>query len=114
MFAGINLISIFVPMMVSYLLEADKLASAPKVTRLLHDNALQRLVKIGPQHPAHFRSVMQATPELKTRLEAAVKAQQEATSTTQCSKSQLGKVGASSQPSKPSIKLKTDFSNFTG
>ena len=111
-----HLISIFVPMMVSYLVESDKLSSAPKVARLLHDSALQRLVKIGPQSPAHFRSIMQSRPELKTRLEAAVKTQQEtaASGSGQVKGQGHNKAGMLSQPAKPSIKLKMDFSNFSG
>lgn len=104
-------------MMVSYLLDSEHLNSASKVVRILHDNALQRLIKIGPQYPAHFRSVMQSRPELKARLESAVKAQQEVTSGSGQGqvKGQGHKVtGVATQPAKPSIKLKTDFSNFGG
>lgn len=103
--------------MVSYLLTLDQLKSAPKVIRLLHDNALQRLIKVGAQHPAHFRSVMQSAPDLKSRLESAVKAQQEAglmAAQGSASKGMHSSLNSASQPAKPSIKLKTDFSNFTG
>jgi hypothetical protein len=100
-------------MMVSYLLKPDALPSAPKVLRVLHDSALQRLVKFGAQFPAHFRSVMQSSSELKSRLEAAAKAQQGVAQSQQSGKA----AGLGSAPPtnvKPSIKLKTDFSNFTG
>lgn len=97
-------------MMVSYLLKPEALASAPKVIVVLHDSALQRLMKFGAQFPTHFRSVMQSTPELKSRLEAAVKAEQGAAE----SLHNLKIANATPQNVKPRIQLKTDFSNFTG
>ena len=110
--AGIHMMSMLVPILISFLLEPDKVGSASKPSHALHEYGLQRLMTIGPQYPAHFRNVMQASPELKSRLEAAVKAEQINAKTQ--TKQENQKLSGPSQPAKPSIKLKTDFSNFTG
>jgi hypothetical protein len=103
--------------LVSLLLEPSAVSSAPAASLKLHDNALQRLTKLGPLYPAQFRSVVVAAPELKVRLEAAIKAQQQQ----QHSKEQAAKAGGrasgssahpANAPAKPSITLKMDFSNF--
>ena len=108
--------SVLVPMLVSYLLDGEVLKSADRTSIKLHENALQSLMKIGPQYPAHFRNVMQSSPDLRAVLEGAVKVQKERGS----SGGSAGRDGlkqaiaASSQPAKPSITLKTNFGNFTG
>ena len=117
--AGIDLLQLLMPIMVSFLVDPSALSSASAITRRLHDNVLQRLIKIGPQYPTQFRQIMQTCPDLKARLEAAIKAQQQASQQAQ----QQHKAGArgvgapgsgsvAAQPAKPSIKLKMDFSNF--
>ena len=105
--------SVLVPMLVSYLLDGGALKSAGKTSVQLHDHALQSLIKIGPQYPAHFRSVMQASPDLRAVLESAVKVQKERSSGLAGQDSSKANA-ASSQPAKPSITLKTNFGNFTG
>lgn len=79
--------------------------------RQIHSYTLQQVTQIGPKYPAAFRSVMQTSPALKQKLEAAVRAGQAAP----------GKVGGGrgqtagsrmQQQQQPSIKLKMDFSNF--
>ena len=104
--------SVLVPMLVSYLLDGEALKSAGKTSIHLHDHALQSLMKIGPQYPAHFRSVMQASPDLRAVLESAVKVQKERSSGSAGQDS--SKANAASQPAKPSITLKTNFGNFKG
>lgn len=100
------LVSLLLPLLVSFLLDENALSSAPSASRSLHDLALNDLMRIGPQHPALFRSVMGSCPELKSRLEAAVRVNQERL------RSKPGP-GASprgpSSTSSPSIKLKTHF-----
>jgi len=82
----------------------------------VHAWALERLKAIGPAFLEEFRQIMNSAAELKPRLEAAVKAAAAAaTATEPPARGEEGGGGASrvvSQPSKPSIALKTDFSNF--
>ena len=104
---GIHMLSLLVPILVSCLSDSPK----DRFSRKLHDQALQRLNKIGPMYPAQFRTVMQNAPELRTCLEKALKAQ---TSVKPVANPNVNSKAQSQQPAKPSIKLKTDFSNFTG
>jgi hypothetical protein len=109
------MLTLLVPMLVSYFNEDDKPNECfGKFSNKLHDYALQRLMKIGPQYPSDFRTVMQSCPELKLRLEGAVKASQlRHTNTSAESAADLAAAKlAASQPTQPSIKLKMDFSNF--
>ena len=57
-----------------------------------------------------FRNVLTTKPELKIRLEDAIRSQQE--SLQQKGKSAAEGTAVNSAPHKPTIKLKTDFSNF--
>ena len=115
---GVELISLVMHILVSLLLDRTALSSASPYSLKLHDNAQQRLTKLGPLYAAQFRSVVVATPELKAHLEATVKAQQEQQQHTQQQKHSVisgNKHAAAHQanaPAKPSIKLKIDFSNF--
>ncbi len=107
-FLGIHLLSLLVPILVSCLQDSAK----DRYLKTLHDSALQNLNKIGPLYPSEFRTVMQNSPHLRTRLESALKAQ--TASHPETKRSDNIKPITSQQPAKPSIKLKTDFSNFTG
>ena len=108
------MLSLLVPVLVSYLVDTPRLSACTQYVRTLHDHALARLMKIGPQYPAQFRSVMAAAPDMRTRLEAAVKAQQ-ALSGPAAMKHAIAMAKANgAKPAKPTIKLKTDFSNFAG
>ena len=106
--------SILVPILVSLLVEPELLGRTGKISQTLHEQVLAKLMKVCPAYPAHFRSVMQASPDLRVRLEAAVKAQQQQAQDSRASAAALSLKNASSQPAKPAIKLKMDFSNFSG
>ncbi|CAB1311701.1 unnamed protein product [Coregonus sp. 'balchen'] len=70
----------------------------------LHEFALQNLMRIGPLYPAAFKTVIGAAPELKTRLESAVRANQ--------ASSKAKAAALLAQPTvqaAPTIKLKTSF-----
>ncbi|XP_038207132.1 HEAT repeat-containing protein 5B isoform X1 [Zerene cesonia] len=105
---GVQLLWILVPIVISYLREGSALTSAAPHVRSLHEFALNWLMKIGPQYPQEFKTIMQQSSELRTKLENAVKAGQ----------SVRGQTGAQtravfeSRPNKPAIQLKTDFSDF--
>jgi len=66
-------------------------------------------MKVGPQYPAQFRVIMTSQLELKSRLEAAIKLNQE-TKTAMLKAQEKAKIAA--LPSKPTITLKTNFGSF--
>uniref|UniRef100_A0A3B4AH64 HEAT repeat containing 5A n=1 Tax=Periophthalmus magnuspinnatus TaxID=409849 RepID=A0A3B4AH64_9GOBI len=103
---GSVLVSLVLPLLVSFLLDENALSSTPSASRSLHDSALKDLMRIGPQHPVVFRSVMSSYPELKSRLEAAIKVNQEQLRSKPSS--EASPRGQSSAKT-PSITLKTNF-----
>ncbi|XP_068088233.1 HEAT repeat-containing protein 5B isoform X2 [Hyperolius riggenbachi] len=99
----VQLLALLVPTLISYLLDVNTFSSVSPSSEDLHEFALQNLMCIGPLYPHAFKTVMGAAPELKARLEAAIRANQ-------ASKAKA----ASRQPapaiqSAPTIKLKTSF-----
>lgn len=101
---GVQLLALLVPTLVSYLLDENAISSAPQVSKALHDFALQNLMRIGPLYPAAFKIVIGAAPELKTRLESAIRANQ--------ASSKAKAAARQAQPTvqtAPTIKLKTSF-----
>uniref|UniRef100_A0A8C5TAC1 HEAT repeat-containing protein 5B n=1 Tax=Malurus cyaneus samueli TaxID=2593467 RepID=A0A8C5TAC1_9PASS len=99
----VQLLALLVPTLISYLLNENAFASASAASKDLHEFALQNLMHIGPLYPHAFKTVMGAAPELKTRLETAVRASQ----------ASKAKAAARQPPptvhSTPTIKLKTSF-----
>ncbi|KAM8946642.1 HEAT repeat-containing protein 5B isoform 2-T2 [Pelodytes ibericus] len=99
----VQLLALLVPTLISYLLDVNTYNSASPASKDLHEFALQDLMLIGPLYPHAFKTVIGAAPELKARLEAAIR------------ESQASKAKAASrQPaptiqSAPTIKLKTSF-----
>lgn len=101
-----QLVSLLLPLLVSFLLDENALGSAPSPSRSLHEAALKNLMRLGPQHPTVFRTVISSCPELKSRLEAAVRRNQETPGSKPGSgASSEGHGGAKG----PSIRLKTNF-----
>ncbi|MCI4382874.1 hypothetical protein PGIGA_G00019750 [Pangasianodon gigas] len=98
-----QLVAVLLPILVSFLLDENTLATAPEASCSLHESALQDLMRLGPQHPAVFKAFMASAPHMKARLEAAIKGNQEIVST----KAISTRVPNMSQV--PSIKLKTNF-----
>ncbi|XP_075057057.1 HEAT repeat-containing protein 5B [Mixophyes fleayi] len=99
----VQLLALLVPTLISYLLDVNTFSSASPSSKDLHEFALQDLMRIGPLYPYAFKTVMGAAPELKARLETAIRANQ-------ASKAKA----ASQQPaptvqSAPTIILKTSF-----
>ncbi|XP_015601934.1 HEAT repeat-containing protein 5B isoform X2 [Cephus cinctus] len=107
---GIQMLTLLVPILINYLLEGDKLQHGTKYQISLHQQSFQWLNKIGPKYPQEFKTLMTQSTELKTKLETAVRSShlqaQRQTRTLESAKQHL-KVQTA-----PSIKLKTDFSNF--
>ncbi|XP_072247373.1 HEAT repeat-containing protein 5B isoform X1 [Leuresthes tenuis] len=100
----VQLLALLVPTLVSYLLDENAISSAPQVSKSLHDFALQNLMRIGPLYPAAFKIVIGAAPELKTRLESAIRANQASSKAKAAARQAQPTVQAA-----PTIKLKTSF-----
>jgi hypothetical protein len=80
------------------------MAQAAPASSGLHDFALQNLMRIGPLYPAAFKTVIGAAPELKTRLESAIRANQASSKAREAARLAQPAVQAA-----PTIKLKTSF-----
>ncbi|XP_074531838.1 HEAT repeat-containing protein 5B [Halichoeres trimaculatus] len=100
----VQLLALLVPTLVSYLLDENAISSAPQVSKGLHDFALQNLMRIGPLYPAAFKTVIGAAPELKIRLESAIRANQASSKAKAAARQAQPAVQAA-----PTIKLKTSF-----
>uniref|UniRef100_A0A665WIX5 HEAT repeat-containing protein 5B n=1 Tax=Echeneis naucrates TaxID=173247 RepID=A0A665WIX5_ECHNA len=100
----VQLLALLVPTLISYLLGENAISSAPQVSKGLHDFALQNLMRIGPLYPAAFKIVIGAAPELKTRLESAIRANQASSKAKAAARQAQPTVQAA-----PTIKLKTNF-----
>ncbi|GJQ66814.1 hypothetical protein Trydic_g18582 [Trypoxylus dichotomus] len=105
----IQMLMLLVPILISYLLEGQATRSANKYSLMLHDASLQWLMRIGPKYPEEFKKMMSQSGDLKIRLENAIRYSQQVSQKnkpeTNTNKPLLSQT--------PSIKLKTDFSNFS-
>lgn len=100
----VQLLALLVPTLISYLLDEKAISSAPQVSKGLHEFALQNLMRIGPLYPAAFKIVIGAAPELKIRLESAIRANQASNRAKAAARQTQPTVQAA-----PTIKLKTSF-----
>uniref|UniRef100_A0A8P4G1T7 HEAT repeat-containing protein 5A n=1 Tax=Dicentrarchus labrax TaxID=13489 RepID=A0A8P4G1T7_DICLA len=94
-----QLVAILLPLLISFLLDENALGSAPAASRSLHEAALKDLMRLGPQ------CLIASSPHLKSRLEAAVKGNQESLN----AKASGANPARSAAKSSPSITLKTNF-----
>uniref|UniRef100_A0A669BLL6 HEAT repeat-containing protein 5A n=1 Tax=Oreochromis niloticus TaxID=8128 RepID=A0A669BLL6_ORENI len=101
-----QLVAVLLPLLISFLLDENALSSAPLPSRSLHDSALKDLMRFGSQHPAVFRSLITTSPHLKSRLQAAIKGNQESLNV---KASSVNPAAHSTGKSSPSITLKTKF-----
>uniref|UniRef100_A0A6B2ELW8 HEAT repeat-containing protein 5A n=1 Tax=Phlebotomus kandelakii TaxID=1109342 RepID=A0A6B2ELW8_9DIPT len=110
-----QMLAILVPVLISFLLDSFKINVSTKHCVQLHEHSLQWLKKIGPKYPQEFKSLMSQNSGLRTRLETAIRNSTHTTGGNQ----QKGRSDIDNSASKmtalqkPSIQLKTDFSNFT-
>lgn len=103
-----------IPILVGQLLQHENMKEATKFKLSLHETALTKLIAFGQSHPEEFKNALSQSPDLKSRLEAALLANRARIEQQQQEKEasnalQLKKV---KQEHKPSIKLSMDFSNF--
>lgn len=101
------MLNLLIPLLISLLVNTDKLSSSSRGQRLVHTHALERLKLMGPKYPDEFKSIIASNPHFKKTLESALKSSQEAGKISQSTSSPSVK-----QPAQPTIKLKMDFSNF--
>ncbi|KAM7376460.1 hypothetical protein PAMP_006191 [Pampus punctatissimus] len=101
-----QLLAVMLPLLISFLLDENAFGSAPTASRSLHEAALKDLMRLGPQHSAVFRSLIASSPHLKSRLEAAIKGNQESLN---AKASSANSASRSNTKSSPSITLKTKF-----
>ncbi|KAG8560615.1 hypothetical protein GDO81_015048 [Engystomops pustulosus] len=96
------IVSMVFHLLISFLLDENALCSAPPCSRALHDFGLQSLTQFGASHPDEFRRIMGSSTALRSRLEAALRGNQESL------KPKPRTVRGGGQGS-PSIQLKTNF-----
>lgn len=112
LFPGIQMLTLLVPILINYLLEPDQFRAKPKQCVQLHEQSLQWLMKIGPKYPQEFKTFMAQSPELRARLEVAIKRNQATSQMQAKNKSEAAARASVKEQQKPTIQLKTDFSNF--
>ena len=100
------MLGLTVPILIGLLSDCSTPTKETRITKSLHEHCLQKLMAIGPKYPLAFKAVMAKAPELKQRLENAVRSSQVA------SKSNKPVAQQKATPAQPSIKLRMDFSNF--
>ncbi|KAI8784582.1 HEAT repeat-containing protein 5B-like isoform X1 [Biomphalaria glabrata] len=105
----VTVIALFIPVLVSMLLDEGTALKANQAVQALSDRCLTRLTEVGRMYPEHFKAVMNMSANLKPRLEAAVRLKQK---TQVQDKARVLASQAVQQPAKPTITLKMDFSNF--
>lgn len=102
-----QMLSIIVPILIKFLQNRSDGSFTNKNLRSLHEQCIQILMKIGSQYPHEFKSLMLESPDLRLKLETAIKANNVANQR----KEVLNK-SASVTTATPTIKLKTNFGNF--
>lgn len=103
------MLTLLVPILINYLIEGEAIGTATKLNLALHDASLQWLRKIGPKYPQEFKTLMSHNSNLRVRLENAIQMNQQLQN---IMKSEIN-VNRPHLQQPPSIKLKTDFSNFS-
>ena len=106
----IELLSLYIPILISFLTGDSEFLHDRSPRNVLHANALQRLLVIGPAYPNEFRTIVGQVPRFKLKLETAIRNQQK--------QNKSSKTPGTANPTPvttepvPTIQLKTDFSNF--
>jgi len=103
-------LQLLVPILISCLLDASQLKLTNHLGKALHGHALCTLTRVGSQYPLELKTLLSQLPDLRTKLESAARANQTAVTNKMGALSVGGVVDLKSAPT---IKLKTDFSNFS-
>lgn len=114
-FTGIQLLTLLVPILIGFLLEPQVLnsTSCSKYSCQLHEQSLQWLMRIGPKYPQEFKALMSQSTELRTKLEAAIRYNQQSTNQKLKMDSHTTTKSQTMNQPKPTIELKTNFNNFS-
>ncbi|XP_057651452.1 HEAT repeat-containing protein 5B [Diorhabda carinulata] len=102
----IQMLGLLIPVLVSYLSPEPLIRN--KYSQSLNDVSLQWLMKIGPKYPEEFKTMMQSE-ELRIKLENTIRNSQ----SQKCISKNDVNQNQQLQNNTPTIKLKTDFSNFS-
>ncbi|KAK6641234.1 hypothetical protein RUM44_012943 [Polyplax serrata] len=106
----IQMLKLLVPILVNCLLEGLDLKEANKYRKTLNEHCLQQLMVIGPQYPDEFKTLISQSADLRKKLESAIRSSQQNQMKTKIESNVVLKTTSSQSPT---IKLKTDFSNFS-
>lgn len=93
-------------------MEANALKASSKYSQQLHEHALQWLMKIGPKYAQEFKALIGQSTDLRSKLEAAIRHSQHSSDLKLKNDIQTA-AKAQMNPAKPTIELKTNFSNFS-
>lgn len=106
------MLTILVPLLISYLVEPQMLNTSSKYSQQLHEQSLQWLKKIGPKYPQEFKGLMAQSTELRGKLETAIRNSQLNINKQKLKNDQLNADKNAFNQQKPTIELKTNFNNF--
>ncbi|XP_040188814.1 HEAT repeat-containing protein 5A isoform X1 [Rana temporaria] len=98
------MLSMVFHLFISFLLDENAFGSASPYSKALHDFGLNGLTQFGASYPTQFRQLMGSSTALRSRLEAALRGNQESLKPKVSSRSVKGGGQGS-----PSIQLKTNF-----
>ena len=101
--------NIYLPILVTLLSDSVEPVRSRTYRGLLHSYALQKLVSTGPKYPQEFRQIIGQAPKFRTKLENAIRSQQEVNINNVENTPQIRQTV---QRDNPAIKLKVDFSNY--
>uniref|UniRef100_A0A6A7FSQ7 HEAT repeat-containing protein 5A n=5 Tax=Hirondellea gigas TaxID=1518452 RepID=A0A6A7FSQ7_9CRUS len=111
----VELLSVVVSLLVGCLQQQQPTtgttANFGNLSNALHSSALERLQRLAPQYQQDFRTVMGQRSELRSKLEAAIRGEQAAVAASHRTAAAASAASAAASHN-PTIKLKTDFSNF--
>ena len=113
-FVGVRLASLIIPLFINFLPDASSTRSN---TRLM-SYIIERVQYLIPIYANEFRLILQSLPDLRTKLENAIRLQQQAKQQQQqqqkesnaSSRNYLASLHSTAQA--PSLPLRIDFSNF--
>ncbi|XP_008187609.1 HEAT repeat-containing protein 5B isoform X4 [Acyrthosiphon pisum] len=107
-----QMLALLVPSLINFLIDTELTKYDTVMTKSrskLHEFSLQCLLKIGPVYPQEFKIIMSQNNKLKTKLEHTIKT----TKSQQQFNSGCHIPQSITKSIQPSIKLKTDFTNFS-
>lgn len=101
---------VYLPLLIKLLVDDLNEFKSKPFSVMLHNYALDKLTKIGPIYPQEFKQIIGQVPLFRTKLENALRNNQNSTINEQrkLDSNQLTQSNSSTM-----IQLKTDFSNYS-